>query len=227
VTDFRLRHELEQLAGEMVRGAVAGRRVVHLVRVGLGLRDQFPERLCRDLAGMHDNDVRRPRDHGDRDEVLLQIIGKVGVDRRRDGVMRRANKERVTVRRRLRRRGSAGRPARSSLVLDQYAGAEQSVELGGKRPCESIGSAARSERHDPYDRLLRPLLGLGRIRNGDKTHQNGGRQGRSDFHGFPPDILASGPVGTRERKFARHSKLRLIGQYEQIRALKPHAFTWF
>ena len=49
-------HHLEQLAGHMGRGPVAGRRHVELARIGLGIGDELGNRLGRN-RWIHHHDV--------------------------------------------------------------------------------------------------------------------------------------------------------------------------
>jgi hypothetical protein len=162
--------ELEQLAGEVMRRAGAGRRVVVFARVALGLGNEVRERLRRDLLGVHHHDVRHLGDDADRHEVLLEIVGERGVHRRRDHMMGRADEEGVSVRGRLGgRRGPRIAPG-AGAVVDDDAHPELVVELLRQGPGERIGAAARREGHDERNRPLRPGLGQGR--------GGGGRQGR-------------------------------------------------
>mgnify|MGYP000662128461 CR=1 FL=1 len=72
-----------------------------------------------------------------------------------DGVVRRADEERVTIRRRLRGLRCAHGAARACAVFNQHTGSELIVELCGKRTGEGVGAAAGCERHDEGDRLGR------------------------------------------------------------------------
>ena len=130
-----------------VRGrAVAGRRVVELARLALRERDEFGQRLRRDLRIDHQQ-VRRDRDQRDRREVLDRIVGQLRVGARRDGVRaRRADGQRVAVRRRLGRGvgadGAAGAAAfstttccpRRSLSFCATIRPTMSVEPPGGKP---------------------------------------------------------------------------------------------
>ena len=81
VLDVGLGEDLEQFAGEMMRGAGAGRAVIQLAGIGLQIVDELLERLGRDLVGIDDDHLRRPRDQRHRDEVLLDIVVELGIER--------------------------------------------------------------------------------------------------------------------------------------------------
>src|SRR5436189_259744 len=69
--------DLQQLAGEVERAADAGRAVVELAGLRLGLRDQVGERAHR-RVGANDDDERRYRDacHG---HELRRVVGELRV----------------------------------------------------------------------------------------------------------------------------------------------------
>ena len=145
------------------------------------MRDELRQRRGGDLAGMHNDDMGRTRDHGDRNKIALDAVAELGIDRRRYGVMRCADKEGIAVRRRLRRCRGADRAAAASAVFDQHPGAELLVQLYGERARERIGPAARGKRHDQHDRLLRPGLGKRRAGSNRKARQGGDHQGPCSF----------------------------------------------
>ena len=163
---------LEQLAGEMMGGAGAGGAVVQLARVGLGVGDELGQRLGRDLIRIDDDHLRRPRDQGHRNKILLDVVIEVGIERRCNGVMRRAHEEGVSVRSGLGRGRCANGAACAGAVFDQHAFAQLCVELGCERARKGIGAAAGRERHDEGDGLVRPCLGLGVAGHGGNARHN-------------------------------------------------------
>jgi hypothetical protein len=74
----------------LMRGASAGGAVGQFARVGASVVDELDERLGCDLVGIDDDHLRRPRDQGRRDEVLLDVVAEAGIERWCNGVMRRA-----------------------------------------------------------------------------------------------------------------------------------------
>ena len=81
-------HHLEQLAGDMLRRAVAGRRHVDLAGIGFGIGDELGNRLGRNRwIDLHDDghadDARDRRDVAD--EIEIELV----VERRVDRVRRR------------------------------------------------------------------------------------------------------------------------------------------
>ncbi len=79
--------------------AIAGRGVVELLRVLLGEVDQLGDGLglrpCRDATTMH---LRRLGDDRDRDEIGLDVVVELRIERRRDRMMSRTDEEGVAVR---------------------------------------------------------------------------------------------------------------------------------
>ena len=78
VPNVGLGQKLEQLAGEMMRGAGAGGAVVQLARVGLGVGDELGQRLGRDLIRIDDDHLWRPRDQGHRNKILFDVVVEMG-----------------------------------------------------------------------------------------------------------------------------------------------------
>src|SRR6516225_7594434 len=70
-----------------------------LSRIGFDELHQLLHRLGRN-AGMHEQAVGRPRGLGDRREILVRVVGRLGVEARIDGVARRHEQDRVAVARR-------------------------------------------------------------------------------------------------------------------------------
>src|SRR6476659_5771468 len=104
------------------------------------MRDELRQRRGGDLAGMPNDDMGRTRDHGDRNKIALDVVAELGIDRRRYGVMRCADKEGIAIRGRLRRcRGS-----------DRAAAASRSI-----RPISQPGTLLPTK-HMSWGRFERP-----------------------------------------------------------------------
>ena len=133
---------LEQLAGEVVRGAVAGRPVGQRARARLRGLDQLAQRLRLDPVRVDHDHLRHDRDDGDRLEVLLDVVGELRVDPRRDRMVHRAEEERVAVL--LRPRGGPGaeRTAGPAAVVDD----ERLPELLRRAPPPADARRCRSRR---------------------------------------------------------------------------------
>ena len=79
---------LEQFAGHVDRRAVAGRRHVELAGIGLGVGDQFGDRLDRQRR-VHHHHVGKADDARDRLDIAQEIEIELVVERGVDGVGRR------------------------------------------------------------------------------------------------------------------------------------------
>ena len=77
-------HRGEQLAGEVVGGADAGRAVLDLPRLRLGDPDQVGDRSGRHRR-MYGKHARRHSDEADPGEILARIVTDIGKDQRTDG----------------------------------------------------------------------------------------------------------------------------------------------
>ena len=96
VRDVGAGQVLELRADQVLRRAVAVGPVVVLAGLRLQQRDQFGHVLGR-CAGIHDQHVRHQRDLGDRRQVLLEVVGQLLVDAGGDGVVHRADQQRVPI----------------------------------------------------------------------------------------------------------------------------------
>jgi hypothetical protein len=79
VRDEGLGLQLEQLAGQVVRGAVAGRAVVQLARVLAQEVQQFGQRPGLHALRVDDDDLRHAGDQAHRHEVGLDVVVELGV----------------------------------------------------------------------------------------------------------------------------------------------------
>ncbi|MDT4838576.1 hypothetical protein FQZ97_723360 [compost metagenome] len=154
--------DLEQLARQVVRRAIAGRAIVELARVLRGVGNQFLQRVGLHARGIDHHHLRRLGDHGDRDEILLDVVVELLVERRGDGMVRTADEDGIAVRHGLGRDAGTDRAAGAAAVVDHELLAQLLGQLRGQRARKGIGAAAGRERHDHGDGLGRPGIGMGR-----------------------------------------------------------------
>ena len=127
--DVDLRHALEQLAGQMIGGAVARRGEVDLARLLFRQRDQFPHILGR-YCGIDDQHDRRSREQCDGREIRGRIERELAVERLIDGERPgRGEQQGVAVRLRLGDEIAAGVSAAAGAVLDDELLAEIVTEF--------------------------------------------------------------------------------------------------
>ncbi len=86
---------------------------------------------------------------------------------------KRRHQDRVAVGRGALGLPGAQRAARSGLVLDHEGGAKLLLQLGRDRAGDEVRRTARRERHDHRDGLGRPVLRLGRSRDGQAKCERG------------------------------------------------------
>ncbi|MCY1375134.1 hypothetical protein D9M69_625240 [compost metagenome] len=94
-----------------------------------------------------------------------------------------AHHQRVAVGRRLGDEVGADVPARARAVVDHHRLAPVLAHLHGDQPRRRIGGAARRERHDDADRLVRKVA---RLRGGDQRQADEEQRAREmaqEFHG--------------------------------------------
>ena len=173
--------QLEQLAGQVVAGAVAGRGVVQLARVLAQVLEQPLAVGHRHALRVHHDDLRHAGDHADGHEVGLDVVVELRVHRRRDRVVHRAHEQRVAVGCGARGHAGADRAAGAALVVDDELPAQVLGQHRGQRPREGIGAAAGREGHDQGHRLGRPGALCQRQRAGQG--QRGGQQQRAARRG--------------------------------------------
>ena len=145
----------QHLAGEVVRGADAGRGELQ-VRIGLlGQLDELRQRLGLEIRP-HEEEHRRLRHRGHRHQVGRRVVGQVlaverRVDRDRADV---ADDEGVAVGIGLGVLRRAGDAARPRLVYDRDRLAEGLLHPVGGEPSGQVGGAAGGEGHDHLDRAV-------------------------------------------------------------------------
>ncbi len=150
-------HDLKQLAGDMLRGSVAGRRHVDLARIGLGVGNELGNGLGwnRWIHQHYEwlaNDARDWRDVAD--EIETELVVKCRVDR----VHRSYQEERVAVRSRTHDRLGTDVGAGARPVLDDEWLAEPPRQPLADQASDDVGSTAWRKRHNPAHRPCRITL---------------------------------------------------------------------
>ena len=139
-------HHLEHLGGDVVGVAGAGRGVIDLARVGLGVGDELGNRLGRKRR--RDEHARGARARGrDRHDVADEVEVQLVVERRIDGVAGVDQQQRVAIGRRRDDRLGAEIAAGAALVLDDEGLAEPLGQPLPDQAAGDVGGAARRERH--------------------------------------------------------------------------------
>ena len=148
-------HHFEQFAGDVERAAGAAGRHVDFARIGLGIGDEFGNRIRRD-RGINFHDQRNRTDAAYRRDVADEIERKVLVNRRVDGVRRHAEQECVAIRRRLDRR-IRSRYCRRRLAGSppRRAGRAAPTATGAIRRADDVGRAAGRNLNDEPHRPRR------------------------------------------------------------------------
>jgi hypothetical protein len=100
--------------------------------------------------------MRREVGQPDGDEIFERIVVELGLHERIDGQRAvRSGEQRVAVRRCGRDRSSAETAARAGARFNDDRLAERCRHALGDDPRHEVGVAARRERHDQPDRLVR------------------------------------------------------------------------
>jgi hypothetical protein len=110
-------HHLEQLARNVVASAGAGRRHVEFTGIGLGIGDEFGNRLGRNRR-VHHHDVGISHDARDRRDVADEIVVELVVQRCVDRVEATDHEQRVAVSRRAHDRFGGDVAASARPILD-------------------------------------------------------------------------------------------------------------
>ena len=106
-------------------------------------------------AGVHHQDVRRGGGQRDRREVLVGVVGRLGVEARIDHEARARDQDACSRRaRRLRDLRHADIAAGAGVVLDIELLLEIFRQLLRDQPRHHVGRAAGRERHDDLHRLV-------------------------------------------------------------------------
>ena len=218
--------QLEDFAGEIGCRPGARARPIELAGIGLRLGDQFGHGLDVRLRRNHEC-VGRRADHHDRDEVLVWIVGRLGVKARIDHVGARAHQQGIAIAAGARRRRNADIAAGAAAVLDDHRLAQRLAERGIDQPGRNVGSAAGGKAHDHGDLplgIFRACNGTCRPRR-DQNHRRhdvsqnppGAREVRHG--GFAPGrVLLSNDYGSHFRR--RHAAVRGCCGCEPTRSRK-------
>src|SRR6266403_1035833 len=170
--------DLEKLAGKMRRRTDTGARIIELVRIGFGTRDEGGDRIYAEL-GVDQNRIRRSSEFGNRREILVRIVGNFCVKTGIDDVGARRDQQRVAVRLGVCRSADPDVAARSGLVLNDESTANGIAEMRSENARHDVGRAAGRKGHDDLDRALGIARGLrpGRPETGRRCrayHEAGG-----------------------------------------------------
>jgi hypothetical protein len=185
------RHRNEHRGKEVLRAAVARRRVVDLAGLLLCENDELFHRIHVE-RWMHRQCVGLRADFHDRLEILHGIVGGFLVYVRHDDVRRTGREQRVTVGARMRRDLGADQPTRTSAVIHDHLLPEQC-----RQPCrddshDRVGCAAGTERHDHAHRLHRILLRVRKRPREQKQsckEKTAGSMPQFSLHRDPPRVI--------------------------------------
>jgi hypothetical protein len=120
-------------------------------------RHKFRDRVHRDLwRDSHRH--RREAQHRDRREILGDVEWDVLIERLVDGDAAGGERQRVAVRRRHGSELGADVAARAAAVLDNDRLAPCLGELLREQPSDLVGAAARRERDDETEAVIRKAL---------------------------------------------------------------------
>src|SRR6266446_796458 len=155
--------DLEKLAGKMRRRTDTGARIIELVRIGFGTRDEGGDRIDAE-PGIDQNHIWRSSEFGDRREILVRIVGNFCVETGIDDVGARRDQQRVAVRLGKRRSADPDVAPRSGLVLNDESTANGIAEVRSENARHRVGRAfGRTGPDDLYPlSLIAPLLRSGR-----------------------------------------------------------------
>ena len=148
--------QLQQLAGDVRRRAVADRGEMQPARMCLGLCNDILHAVDR-RAGVSRDQLRHADDQGHRGEIALDVIVEL-VEQRIDGVRGKREQEAVTVGRRFRGSLGAHRAAGAAAVLDDDRLSERLRQAILHDARDDIRPPARRVRHDEAHRLCGPVL---------------------------------------------------------------------
>ena len=177
---------LDHGADQMPRPALARRPGHHLLGIGLGVSEEFLQRLRAELCIRHDGH-RRGRHLDDRHQILVRIIGKVGDqelavhDR-----CRRREQDRVPIRGRVGDHLGPDRAVRAGLEVDDDRSPEALAHALGQQARRRIGAAAREIGHDHRDWLCGP----GALREGGTSRRRENRA-KGGYHEFQASHVSS------------------------------------
>ena len=147
----------QQRGRQMAQRTDAAGRVIDLPGTRPDIIDEFAEAADRQV-GMHRKRHPVRGDHGDRRQIRGRVERQL-LHLRHDGERRAARAiDRVAVVGRSRRVFSADRAARPCPVFDDERLAVCFRQAVGINSHDHVGHAARTVRHDDFDRAVRPVL---------------------------------------------------------------------
>ena len=194
----------QQLHRDVRQRAVAGRGIVQLAGIGLGVGDEALEVRERRRRMAHQQ-LGHFRHHGDRHEILLGVERQFRLQRRVDGVVRRGEQQRVAVGRGLGGRVGCDHAARAAAVLDHERGLQIVRHPRGDEPRHQIDRAAGRERHDQPDRPLRIFCPRAARPTGEPGAQRQRDQASvKSCHALPRRKLCGRPGRHRHHRGGRH-----------------------
>ncbi len=159
VRELDARRVLQLHRRQVGHRAIAGAGEVQCPRLGLGRRDHVLEGLERRVGRHHDHQ-RRIGDQADGGEVLLGVVGQLGVQRRVDRqVAGLAQHQGIPVRRRLGDGVHADVAARAGPVFGDDVPAGVAGHLDRRFAGQHVGAAPGRERHDQPDGFVGVALG--------------------------------------------------------------------
>ena len=151
------RRRLEELRGEVLRRSDTGRTVRQLARVGLGIGDEFLERVRGDRG--IERDRHRSRRHLlDRSQVPDRIVGHVAIQAHRHHQRVRGDQQGVAIRRRLDDHVGADVATRARAVVDDDRLPPAFRQLLPDCAREDVHAGPRSEGDDDLHRPVRIRL---------------------------------------------------------------------
>src|SRR5262249_5508870 len=178
----------EQLHGQLRSCAVAGARIIQLLRIDLGTRHDVGER-CERALRLCRNDVGRDCEIGDWRKILGGIVGNVLVERRIGKESTGGKEQRGPIGIGARNRDGAEIAARARAVLDDDGLLERLPERRLQDAGDHIGRSRGTERNDDPDRLAGAELGRNRRRREPGQNQDNragepeeGRDECASFH---------------------------------------------
>ena len=150
--------------------------MIELARIGLGERDQLPDRFRRH-ALVHQHDLGDRGQQRDRLEIALRMVAEIGIDHgvHRHGAVVR-HQEGVAVGRRLRGGFRADDHRRTGAILDHDRFAPQLGELARDHARGGVDRAARGGRHDDAHGALGEALRARFARQTQDRHRQSGHE---------------------------------------------------
>jgi hypothetical protein len=182
--------------------------------------ERWPEILDRKLV-VDDQEVRQPDDRADRFEIDFGVERKLCVKRRIDRVCAHgAKQQRIAIRRSFRDERRTDASASAALVLDHDRHAVLGLELLTEHARDQIGRAARAERHNKGNGLLRPSRLGARDRRG-KARGGGINEKITSSH-HDCSVRRRNPVSARARYRAEVSKSVPPATWQPDKALRAN-----